>query len=132
MPVIPAQSTPEDARCPDDEIRPMMTGMVSQGDAPEAPDPPLDARQAMLVARLTQQELQEIDRMLLQQSAHSFRKVARVVGSTMIALPSRIPGIPDVYYAQRVRNLVALGLLESQGNLACMRQGEVRLPAQKV
>ena len=39
------------------------------------------------------------------------------------------PNIPDIYYAQRVRRLVAVGELESQGNLEYMRYSEVRLPA---
>jgi pimeloyl-ACP methyl ester carboxylesterase len=116
-------------RCAADVMSFVRRRVLARDDVPEAPDPPLNVQQALLVAQLTQQELQEIDRVLLQQAAHSFRKVARVVGGAMSALPARIPGIPDVYYAQRVRNLVAQGLLESQGNLAYMRYSEVRLPA---
>jgi hypothetical protein len=116
-------------RCAADIMSFVRHRISARDDAPEAPDPPLNAQQALLVAQLTQQELQEMDRVLLEQAAHTFRKVARVVGGAMSALPARIPGIPDVYYAQRVRNLVAQGLLESQGNLAYMRYSEVRLPA---
>ena len=59
----------------------------------------------------------------------SWRKVARIVGMTIGDLSERLPNVPDVYYAQRVRRLVAVGELESQGNLAYMRYSEVRLPA---
>jgi hypothetical protein len=91
------------------------------------PDPPLDFEQSMRVSKLTQDDLWDIDRELLNQSARSWRKVARVVGFTMDKLSSRIPDVPDVYFAQRVRHLVEIGKLESQGDLHRMRYREVRL-----
>jgi len=94
----------------------------------EQPDPPLDVEQSLRVSKLTQIELQEMDRQLLAQVSTSWRKVARIVGMTIGKLSDRIPNVPDIYYAQRVQNLVALGQLESQGNLAYMRFSEVRLP----
>ena len=94
-------------------------------------DPPLDVEQSLRVSKLTQIELQEMDRVLLAQATNSFRKVARIAGMTIGVLGDRIPNVPDIYYAQRVQNLVALGKLESQGNLACMRFSEVRLPQGK-
>jgi Protein of unknown function len=93
------------------------------------PDPPLTPDQAMRVSRLKQEDLWEIDRVLLAQSVSTWRKVARIVGMTVGELSARFPDIPDIYYAQRVRRLVAVGELESQGNLECMRYSEVRLPA---
>ena len=99
---------------------------MSEHDA--KPDPPLTPEQAMRVSRLKQEDLWEIDRVLLAQSAPAWRKVARIVGMTIGELSERFPNIPDVYYAQRVRRLVAVGELESQGNLEYMRYGEVRLP----
>ncbi len=93
------------------------------------PDPPLNADQSLRVSKLTQEELWAMDRELLAQSAPTWRKVARVVGTTIGALSERIPDVPDIYYAQRVRHLVEVGKLESQGNLLYMRYSEVRLPA---
>jgi len=61
-------------------------------------------------------------------STTTWRKVARIVGTTIGELSERFPGIPDVYYAQRVRRLVAVGELESQGNLEYMGYSEVHLP----
>ena len=91
------------------------------------PDPPLDVEQSMRVSKLTQDDLWDIDRELLAQSARSWRKVARIVAFTLDKLSSRVPGVPDVYYAQRVRHLVEIGKLESQGDLHRMRFSEVRL-----
>lgn len=93
------------------------------------PDGPLNPEQSLRVSRLKQEDLWEIDRMLLAQSAPTWRKVARIVGMTIGELSERFPNVPDVYYAQRVRRLVAVGELESQGNLEYMRFSEVRLPA---
>ena len=94
------------------------------------PDPPLDVDQSLRVSKLTQDDLWDIDREILAQSARSWRKVARIVGQVIDKLSVRIPGVPDVYYAQRVRHLVEAGKLESQGNLQFMRYSEVRLPGQ--
>lgn len=95
----------------------------------EKPDGPLTPEEAIRVSRLTQEDLWEMDRVLLAQSAHDWRKVARVVAVAIGELSERLPNVPDVYYAQRVRRLVAVGELESQGDLTCMRYSEVRLPA---
>jgi pimeloyl-[acyl-carrier protein] methyl ester esterase len=92
------------------------------------PDPPLDVEQSLRVSKLTQDDLWDIDREILAQSARSWRKVARVVGQAIDKLSARIPDVPDIYYAQRVRHLVEIGKLESQGDLHFMRNSEVRLP----
>lgn len=82
--------------------------------------------QIELVEQLSSEEIQAIDSALLANCCDRWRKVARVVGTTMKELPSRVEGIPDIYYSQRVRKLVEAGLLESQGNLSSMRYSEVR------
>jgi pimeloyl-ACP methyl ester carboxylesterase len=94
------------------------------------PDPPLDVEQSLRVSKLTQEDLWDIDREILTQSARSWRKVARIVGQAIGKLSARIPDVPDVYYAQRVRHLVEIGKLESQGDLHYMRHSEVRLLGQ--
>ena len=95
----------------------------------ENPDPPLTPEQAIRVSRLRQEDLWEIDRVLLAHSTTTWRKLTRIAGMTIGELSERFPNIPDVYYAQRARRLVAVGELESQGNLEYMRYSEVRLPA---
>ena len=100
-------------------------------DERELPDPPLDLEQSLRVSKLTQAELQQMDRQLLAQASGKWRGVTRIVGDTIGRFGDQFPGVPDIYYAQRVQNLVALGKLESQGNLAYMRFSEVRLPQSK-
>lgn len=92
------------------------------------PDRDLTPDQVELVEQLTNDEVQAIDNALLANCCESWRKVARVVGTTMTELPNRVEGIPDVYYSQRVRKLVEAELLEAQGNLSYMRYSEVRRP----
>ena len=96
------------------------------------PDPPLNVEQSLRVSKLTQDDLWDIDRELIAQSARSWRKVARIVGQAIGKLSSRIPGVPDIYYAQRVRHLVEIGKLESQGDLHYMGRSEVRLARQEM
>ena len=95
------------------------------------PDPPWTPEQHAKVALLTEAEIRAIDEALLSNACHRWRKVARVVGTTMSELTNRVEGIPDLFYSQRVRKLVEDGRLESQGNLAYMRFSEVRLPMKK-
>ena len=90
------------------------------------PDPPLTPDQVKLVEGLTDAEVKAIDEALLASTSERWRKVARVVSTVMLDFPCRVEGIPDVYYSQRVQNLVKEGLLESQGNLSHMRYSEVR------
>jgi hypothetical protein len=96
----------------------------------EAPDSDGDLTpdQAKLSEQLTDDEIQAIDNALIENTSDKWRKVAMVVGTTMMDLPCRVEGIPDVYYSQRVQKLVKDGLLESQGNLSFMRYSEVRRP----
>ena len=90
------------------------------------PDPELTEEQKQLVAKLTKDDLHKIDEALYSNTKNNWRKVAMVVGLTMSKLPNRIYGLPDVYYAIRVRGLVESGRLVSQGNLSYMRYSEVR------
>lgn len=92
------------------------------------PDGELTPEQVKLVEELTDTEVQAIDEALLANTCDKWRKVARVVGTTMMELPCRVEGVPDVYYSQRIQKLVKDGLLESQGNLSYMRYSEVRRP----
>ena len=92
------------------------------------PDPPLTPEQEAKVAQLTESAIEAIDNTLMSNAKNQWRKVAMVVGVTMNHLQDRVRGIPDLFYAQRIRKLVEAGRLESQGNLAYMRFSEVRLP----
>ncbi|HWU70370.1 MAG TPA: DUF3658 domain-containing protein [Pseudoxanthomonas sp.] len=90
-------------------------------------DPPLDDQDLMAIAALTQDDLVAIDQALLANSGGEWKKVALVVSMAMDAHPDRYHDIPDIFYGQRVMELVASGELESQGNLRRMRFSEIRL-----
>ena len=94
----------------------------------EQPDPKLSDEQLELVSRLSEEELNKIDTVLMSFASTRNRKVARVVMSTMSELRELELGIPDIYYGQRVKPLVEKGLLVADGNLDYMRYSEVRLP----
>ena len=91
------------------------------------PDGPLTPEQETLVSQLTSEQIAEIDEGLIKNASHQWRKVARVVAGAMSTIPGRIKGIPDIYYAQRVKKLVEYGRLESDGDPDYMRFSEVRL-----
>lgn len=94
----------------------------------EAPDPELTKEQLLIIQNLSETELNEIDEMLISGATERNRKVARIVGSAMMNLDGRVEGIPDVFYAQRIKKLVNEGRLIAEGNLDYMRYSEVRLP----
>ena len=93
------------------------------------PDGPLTPEQQSVVEKLSPADLEKIDEGLLANCCDRWRKVARVVGTTMMSDSQyRYENVPDVFYSQRVKALVDAGSLESQGNLDFMRYSEVRLP----
>jgi len=93
-------------------------------------DGEMTSEQKAQVSMLTADQIQAIDQALMSNIVSNWRKVARVVGTAMGQQSDRIPGIPDLYYSERVRELVLRGVVEAQGNLAAMRYSEVRLPAE--
>lgn len=95
---------------------------------PEAPlDLELTSEERLLVEALSAADIEAIDTALLAASTQNWRKVAFIVGSALQSLKDRLPGVPDIYFSQRVQALVGLGKLDAQGNLLYMRFSEVRL-----
>jgi hypothetical protein len=92
------------------------------------PDPPLTAEQEARVRALSKTVVSRIDAALVARASPKWRKVASVIAAAMADMRGSAAGLPDVYYAQRVRELVAVGRLESFGDLSRMRYSEVRLP----
>lgn len=92
------------------------------------PDGNLSEEEQARVDQLSEEELSFIDRTIIESTSNQWRKVARVVGTTMSATPDAFKLAPDIYYAKRVAKLVSEGKLESQGNLDYMGFSEVRLP----
>ena len=52
-------------------------------------------------------DLQRVGREALAQTSHHWSKVARVIAWTMKDLGSEFPGLPDVFYAGRIKDLAA-------------------------
>ena len=93
------------------------------------PDPPMSPEQRAVAASLSSDMVAKIDAAILSHARTHERKVAMIVGLTMSDPSVRVPGLPDLYYAQRVKSLVEKGLLLAEGNLDYMRYSEVRLPS---
>jgi hypothetical protein len=93
--------------------------------SPEAEPTPA---QMAIIRMLTPDQVGRIDATLLANAAPQWRKVARVVGASLIHLKAEHPGLPDVYYSFRITELVNTGRLQSQGDLRRMRFSEVRTP----
>ena len=89
-------------------------------------DPSLGPEQQTRVERLSSVELRKIDEALIGNTATSWRKVTRVIGVTMAGLKAEFEGIPDVFYAQRIKTLVKRGAIQSRGSLDRMRYSEIR------
>ncbi len=94
-------------------------------------DPELTQEQRERVNKLSKQDIEEIDKMLLSQASYQYRKVARIVGFSMMDFKGKYKGIPDVFFSERVKALVADNFLESKGNLNRMRFSEVCLVKQE-
>ena len=100
--------------------------VIGGGYEPE--DGPLDPRSLARVAALTPAQVAAVDAALMAATDGHWRKIAYVVAVAMTD-PAHVPGIPEVFYADRVRGLVRTGTLEHQGALSRMRSCEVRKPA---
>lgn len=91
-------------------------------------DGEMDAEQSQVAASLSPELIERIDARLLSLVIGRNRKVARVVGAVMSDKALRVPGLPDLFYRDRVKLLVEKGLVVAEGNLDYMRYSEVRLP----
>ena len=61
-----------------------------------------------LVDDLSASDTDRFDDALLAKVSADCRKVARIVGSAMATVRERYKGIPDVYFAQRLRQLAPI------------------------
>jgi len=81
------------------------------------------------IDQLTANHIRIIDEAILANASSQWRKVARVIGSAMLAAKDIVPRVPDFFYTERIRHLVAARKLESHGTLNYVRSREVRLSA---
>jgi tetratricopeptide (TPR) repeat protein len=76
---------------------------------------------------------EEIDLVLLANITTQWRKVARVVATTMSLMDrEERGGRNDLYFARRVAVLVEKGLIESTGDVSSMRYCEIRLSPESI
>lgn len=94
----------------------------------DPPNPPMTLEQQAVADSLSPDFIQAIDDELISHASRMNRKVARLVLSAMSNPKLRFPGLPDLFYAQRIKVLVSKGLLISEGNLDYTQYSEVRLP----
>ena len=95
-------------------------------------DPALTTEQEKLVQKLSREDLDAIDKALIENVCGYWRKVARVVGTTIVGFEGEFKGIPDVFFAQRIQQFAKNGLIESQGNLNKMKYSEIRFPKSEI
>jgi hypothetical protein len=72
-------------------------------------------------------DLARIDSCLMSFIPDRYSKVAFVIGQAMLKLKDEYPGLPDKFYASRIKHLAAIGVIEAVGNLDRIRFSEVRL-----
>lgn len=71
---------------------------------------------------------EKIDAALLSNMSHQWRKVARVVGTTMSNIPRELRmERDDIYFANRIKSLVERALIEASGDPIEMGITEIRL-----
>lgn len=71
-------------------------------------------------------KLFKVDELILDSASDRWRKVAFVVGAVLAEVGNEAPELNDEEVANRVRNLVSDGLLESRGDLDRIRYSEIR------
>jgi len=98
---------------------------------PLSPDPLPSAEVRSKAAALSEAQRQALDDALLRHVSDDWRKIARVVGTAMEESAVRTHGLPDIFYSERVRDLIEMGVLEAQGDVRTMGLGEVRLPVER-
>lgn len=89
-------------------------------------DPTLTPEQKKMVDQLSDTDKMEMDQALLSNASYDWCQVARIVTTTMLELDNG-RGLPNAYFAERIRHLVREGILESRGDLTRARFSEVRL-----
>ncbi|MBX3283107.1 MAG: hypothetical protein KF756_11580 [Acidobacteria bacterium] len=71
---------------------------------------------------------EDIDTRLLRNVGSDWRKVARVVGMTMIQIdPEARRGQDDLYFAGRIISLIERGFVEASGEVIHLRETEIRI-----
>jgi len=73
-------------------------------------------------------DFDRIDELLLARVQERWRKVAFVIGRTMIEADDELSGVDDLLLAERIRCLALSGKIESRGDLGTLHDSEIRAP----
>ena len=92
------------------------------------PDSLLDEDEQLVVAGMTEADIEGVDKILVGHCTSQYRKVAMIIDLALRPESAGLDKVPFGYLVQRVQHLVESGRLESQGNLDYARFSEVRLP----
>ena len=92
------------------------------------PDGLPNEEQSLAISKLNDSDLKQIDEALLAEACDKWRKTARIVGFAMMRV--RLPGVPDVFFSNRVKKLVKEGKLLVVGDLNYMGRSEVKINRQ--
>jgi hypothetical protein len=110
------------------DVRRRRNECVPSPDGNITPDRPLTKQEEEIAAALSPDFLLKLDKALLSLAGSRGKKVAMIVGLALNNPELQVPGLPDVYYARRIRLLVEKGTLLGIGNTDFMRYSEVRIP----
>jgi hypothetical protein len=99
---------------------------VPSPDGSITPDRPLTNHEEAIAAALSPEFLRKLDESLLSFAGSRSRKVAMLVGLALSEKELQVPGLPDVFYARRIKLLVEKGKLLATGNTDFMRYCEVQ------
>jgi len=94
-------------------------------------DRKMTAEQKSMVDQLSEADIKEIERNLLENASDEWCKVGRIVLTTMIEREEGVTGLPESFFAHRIAKLVKEGLLESRGDASNIKLTEVRLTQKK-
>lgn len=81
---------------------------------------------AKYLEKLTIDDTKLIDASIMNNISNKWQKVAMVIALAMKDMGETFKYIPDSFYAERIIELSASGLIQSQGNLNQMRLSEIR------
>ncbi|MCH1918066.1 hypothetical protein L9G15_01315 [Shewanella sp. A3A] len=88
---------------------------------------PVSDTQQKLLAQITQEQIDIVDKILLSNVRQHYMKVAMLIAKTYNKLPDELRELPTAFLAKRVMALVECELLQAQGDLHYIRYSEVRL-----
>ncbi len=92
------------------------------------PDQPLTKSQKERIQQLSEDDIRELDAAIWDVLSDRWQKLAYVIGRAMLSVPDQYNDLPDVFFADRLRRIVAANHLTVRGDITYIQYCEVRLP----